>query len=254
MLRTINSETNLLIPEKPGIQAPQRTVEDIQAGEAGIYISRLNKSYHTPAGSIQALEDISLQALPGEFVAVTGKSGAGKSTLVNMISGIDRSDSGEVLVAGTRVQSLSEDQRSRWRGLNLGIVFQFFQLLPSLNLVKNLTIAMDFCGRYDPKERRPRALHLLEQVGLSDHAYKTPSEISGGQQQRVAVARALANDPSVIIADEPTGNLDSRTAAEILDLLQGLSTAGKTLLVVTHDPGVASTASRRIELVDGRIG
>ncbi|OGO28858.1 MAG: ABC transporter ATP-binding protein [Chloroflexi bacterium RBG_16_54_18] len=227
--------------------------KEVQPDEAGIYISRLHKSYHTPAGSIQALDDISLQALPGEFVAVTGKSGAGKSTLVNMISGIDRSDSGQVLVAGTRVQSLGEDQRSRWRGLNLGIVFQFFQLLPSLNLVKNLTIAMDFCGRYDPQERRPRALHLLEQVGLADHAFKTPSEISGGQQQRVAVARALVNDPPVIIADEPTGNLDSHTAAEILDLLLELSQSGKTLLVVTHDRGVASIASRRIELLDGRL-
>ncbi len=254
MLSTIDLETNLLAAQKTGILAPRLAGKDFQPDEAGIYISRLNKSYHTPAGSIQALKEVSLQVSAGEFIAVTGKSGAGKSTLVNMISGIDRSDSGEVLVAGTRVQSLSEDQRSRWRGLNLGIVFQFFQLLPSLNLVKNLTIAMDFCGRYDPKERRPRALHLLEQVGLADHAFKTPSEISGGQQQRVAVARALANDPPVIIADEPTGNLDSRTAAEILDLLQGLSTSGKTLLVVTHDPGVASSASRRIELVDGRIG
>jgi putative ABC transport system ATP-binding protein len=166
----MNFKSDLETLEKPGILESQLAGVNIQPDGAAIYISRLNKSYHTPAGTILALEDISLQALPGEFVAITGKSGAGKSTLVNMISGIDRSDSGDVLVAGTSVQSLSEDQRSRWRGLNLGIVFQFFQLLPSLNLVKNLTIAMDFCGRYDPKERKPRALHLLEQVGLADHA------------------------------------------------------------------------------------
>jgi putative ABC transport system ATP-binding protein len=253
LLKTLDIESDLVALQAPGIQDLQPAGAVLSPDQAGIFISRLNKSYHTPAGSIQALHDISLQVLPGEFVAVVGKSGAGKSTLVNMISGIDRSDSGEVLVAGTRVQSLGEDQRSRWRGLHLGIVFQFFQLLPSLNLVKNLTIAMDFCGRYDPRERRTRALHLLEQVGLADHAFKTPVEISGGQQQRVAVARALANDPPVIIADEPTGNLDSHTAAEILDLLLGLSHSGRTLLVVTHDRGVASSASRRIELVDGSI-
>jgi ABC-type lipoprotein export system ATPase subunit len=216
-------------------------------------LSDLVKIYHTPAGDVPALKGISLQVAPGEFVAVIGKSGAGKSTLVNMISGIDRPDEGEIVIAGTRVHTLNEDQRARWRGLNLGIVFQFFQLLPSVNLIKNVTMPMDFRNRFAPRERRERALHLLDQVGIAEHAYKTPAEISGGQQQRVAIARALANDPPILVADEPTGNLDSRTAGEILDLFSHLVEQGKTLLIATHDKSIAARADRRIEIADGQI-
>ncbi len=226
-----------------------------QNGDTAISIDlrKLVKSYKTPAGKIPALKSIDLQVHHGEFLAVLGKSGAGKSTLINMITGIDLPDSGEIIIENTSLQTLNEDQRASWRGLSLGVVFQFFQLLPTLNLIKNITIVMDFCNRYPPRERNDRALHLLEQVGIGEHAHKYPSEISGGQQQRAAIARALANDPPVIVADEPTGNLDSRTANDILNLFSGLAGYGKTLLIVTHDKGVASRASRRIEITDGEI-
>lgn len=218
-----------------------------------IRLRHVDKSYTMPSGRAPALRSINLEVRPGEFLAVMGKSGAGKSTLVNMITAIDRADGGEIWVAGTPVHRLSEDQRARWRGLHLGVVFQFFQLLPSIDLIKNVIIPMEFAGRYKPKERRERARWLLEQVGLAGHTHKRPAEISGGQQQRVAIARALANDPAVVIADEPTGNLDSRTSGEILDLFSTLAEQGKTLLVVTHDKTVAARASRRVEIVDGII-
>jgi len=218
-----------------------------------IELRDLRKSYHTPAGPIFALKNIKLSLLPGEFVAVMGKSGAGKSTLVNMIAGIDCPDSGEIIINGVSISDLNEDERARWRGLNMGVVFQFFQLLPPINLVRNITIPMEFCNRYTVPERKIRALNLLEQVGLSDHARKKPALISGGQQQRVAIARALANDPPIIIADEPTGNLDSKTAAEILDLFSDLSRRGKTVLIVTHDKTVAARADRMVTIADGEI-
>ena len=223
------------------------------AAPAIIDLRQLCKSYHTPAGKMPALRGLDLTVAPGEFIAVMGKSGAGKSTLVNMITGIDQPDSGEIHIAGTEVHHLSEDARARWRGLNLGVVFQFFQLLPSINLIKNVTIPMEFCGVFSKKERRERALHILDQVGLADHVYKRPSEISGGQQQRVAVARALANDPPILIADEPTGNLDSRTSDEIMDLFESMVAQGKTLLIVTHDKSVAARAARQVKIVDGLI-
>ena len=218
-----------------------------------IELRQLCKSYHTPAGMMPALRGVDLAVASGEFITVMGKSGAGKSTLVNMITGIDQPNSGEILIAGTEVHHLGEDARSRWRGLNPGVVFQFFQLLPSINLIKNVTIPMEFCGVFTPKERRERALHILDQVGLADHVYKRPSEISGGQQQRVAIARALANDPPILIADEPTGNLDSRTSDEIMDLFSGMVSQGKTLLIVTHDKSVARRAVRQVIIADGLI-
>jgi putative ABC transport system ATP-binding protein len=218
-----------------------------------IELRDLRKSYRTPAGPIFALKNINLSVQRGEFVAVMGKSGAGKSTLVNMIAGIDCPDSGEIMINGVSIQRLSEDERARWRGLNMGVVFQFFQLLPSINLVRNITIPMEFCNRYTAPERKTRALSLLDQVGLGDHARKKPALISGGQQQRVAVARALANDPPLILADEPTGNLDSKTATEILDLLSQLTRQGKTVLIVTHDKTVAARAGRVVTIVDGEI-
>jgi putative ABC transport system ATP-binding protein len=214
---------------------------------------QLVKVYKTAAGNYPALKGIDLQVKHGEFAAVLGKSGAGKSTMINLITGIDRPTSGEVVVNGTPIHHLHEDQRSRWRGLNLGVVFQFFQLLPSLTLIENITLVMDFNNTYPLRERKQRALHLLDQVGIAEHAYKIPSRISGGQQQRVAIARALANDPPVIVADEPTGNLDSKTAHEIFDLFSRLVEQGKTLLVVTHDKEIAARATRIIEMADGQI-
>jgi putative ABC transport system ATP-binding protein len=170
-----------------------------------------------------------------------------------MITGIDRPTSGEITIAGTSLHRLKEDQMARWRGKNLGVVFQFFQLLPNLNLIENISIAMDFCSSYPPKEHQKRALELLDHVGIAEHAHKIPSKISGGQQQRVAIARALANDPPLIVADEPTGNLDERTTGEIFDLLESLVVQGRTLLVVTHDEEIAARATRRIEILDGTV-
>lgn len=218
-----------------------------------IELCNLCKSYQTPAGPIAALKNIDLSIRCGEFVAVMGKSGAGKSTLINMIAGIDCPDSGEMIINGVSIHQLNEDERARWRGLNMGVVFQFFQLLPSISLAKNVIMPMEFCSRYSNRERKTRALSLLDQVGLIDHARKKPAFISGGQQQRVAVARALANDPPIIIADEPTGNLDSKTAAEILDLFSELTQHGKTVLIVTHDKAVAARADRIVEIVNGEI-
>lgn len=213
----------------------------------------MRKSYQSPAGPIRALNNINLSLRRGEFVAVMGKSGAGKSTLVNMIAGIDSPDSGEIIIDGVPIHRLNEDERARWRGLNMGIVFQFFQLLPSISLTKNVSIPMEFCNRFTAQERKTRALSLLNQVGILDHANKKPSLISGGQQQRVAVARALANDPTIVVADEPTGNLDSKTACEILDIFSGLSQQGKTILIVTHDKTVAARADRIVSIADGEL-
>lgn len=216
-------------------------------------VRNLVKRYKTAAGETPALKGINLSIYQGEFIAVIGKSGAGKSTLVNLISGINHPTSGEILFQGQPIHSLSEDEKARWRGKHLGIVFQFFQLLPSLNLIENITIPMDLCHSFPLRKQKERALHLLEQVGIAEHAYKLPAKISGGQQQRVAIARALANDPELIIADEPTGNLDSRTAAEIFELFADLVHHGKTILVVSHDKEIGKYATRIIELVDGEI-
>jgi len=224
----------------------------IEAPRSMIEIRNLVKSYHTPAGPVPALRGLNLRVEQGEFVAITGKSGAGKSTLVNTLTGIDRADQGEIWVAGQPAPR-DEDTLARWRGLTLGVVFQFFQLLPSISLVKNVMIPMEFCGRYTPRQRKQRAQMLLEQVGLAGHTPTRPSDLAGGQQQRVAIARALANDPPIIVADEPTGNLDSRTTTEILDLFAGLAAQGKTLLVVTHDAGVARRAGRQVTIADGQI-
>lgn len=223
------------------------------SGERMIDLRGVYKSYHTPAGPFLALRNIHLAVQPGEFIAVLGKSGAGKSTLVNVLSGIDQADSGEIILQGTPVHTLNEDQRSRWRGKNMGIVFQFFQLLPSLNLIENITMAMDLTDSFPLRERKQRALQLLEQVGIAEHALKPPSKISGGQQQRVAIARALASDPPILVADEPTGNLDTKTRDGILEIFSTLAENGKTILVVTHDKEIAARASRTVHLKDGEI-
>jgi ABC-type lipoprotein export system ATPase subunit len=218
-----------------------------------ISLCDLHKDYSTAAGPFPALKGIDLSVDRGEFLTIIGKSGAGKSTMVNVISGIDRLTSGEIVIDGVALHTLSEDQVARWRGENMGVVFQFFQLLPSLNLIENITIAMDFRNSYPLKERKERALYLLEQVDIAEHAYKTPAKISGGQQQRVAIARALANDPQIILADEPTGNLDSRTAEGILDLFERFVDQGKTLLMATHDKEIAARSTRTVTIADGRI-
>jgi len=211
------------------------------------------KNYKTAVGDFPALKGIDLNIRAGEFVSVIGKSGSGKTTLINMIAGIDRPTSGELWVNGTAVHELDENQMARWRGRNLGIVFQFFQLLPMLSLVENIMLPMDFCKTFPHREREERALHLLEQMELADHAYKLPSAISGGQQQRVAIARALANDPPVILADEPTGNLDSKTADTVFELFSQLVSEGKTIIIVTHDSSLAKRAARTALIVDGEI-
>ena len=211
------------------------------------------KSYTSSAGTFTVLKGVDLQVDHGEFVTVIGKSGSGKTTLINMITGIDRPTSGEVYVNDTPVHSLTEGQLAAWRGQTIGIVFQFFQLLPTLSLLENIMLPMDFAGKYNPEERRERAMALLGQVDMAEHAHKFPSAVSGGEQQRVAIARALANDPLLIVADEPTGNLDSQTAELVYRLFQGLVRQGKTIVMVTHDPDLASRSSRSIRVADGEI-
>lgn len=211
------------------------------------------KTYHTPAGDFPALIGIDIQVDEGEFVSVVGRSGSGKSTLVNMITGIDRPTSGSIYVGDQAIHSLEEGPMAKWRGRNVGVIFQFFQLLPMLSCVENIMLPMDFRNMYTRSERKERALYLLEQVEMADHAYKLPSEVSGGQQQRVAIARALANDPPILTADEPTGNLDSKTADSIFELFENLIANGKTIVMVTHDQELASRVNRTITLADGKI-
>lgn len=218
-----------------------------------IDLRQVVKSFATAAGEFTALRGVNLQVNPGEFVAVVGKSGSGKSTLTNMITGIDRPTSGEVWINGVPVHTLRENQIASWRGRTIGVVFQFFQLLPTLTVLENVMLPMDFCNMYTPSERRRRGLHLLEQVDLADQANKLPTAISGGQQQRAAIARAMANDPPIIIADEPTGNLDSRTADSVFELFSQLVTSGKTILMVTHDDDLAHRVTRTVTIADGEI-
>jgi ABC-type lipoprotein export system ATPase subunit len=220
---------------------------------AMIDLRSVDKYYKSAAGDYHALKNIDLCICAGEFVSIIGKSGSGKSTLLNMITGIDRPTTGEVYVNGTTIHTMSENQLAAWRGENLGIIFQFFQLLPALSLKQNVILPMDLAGKYKARERRERAEHLLEIVGLADQMHKLPSMVSGGQQQRAAVARALANDPPLIIADEPTGNLDSKTAATIFDLFNQLVAEGKTVIIVTHDSSLAKHAHRTALITDGEI-
>jgi len=222
-------------------------------GSPLIRLERILKSYQTPAGEFIALRDVDLSIGAGEFVAVVGKSGSGKSTLINMITGIDRPTDGEIYIADTAIHKLAEGPMAEWRGRNIGVIFQFFQLLPMLSCIENVMLPMDFCDMFKPSEREARALGLLHQVDMADEAHKLPSEISGGQQQRVAIARAMANDPPLIVADEPTGNLDTRSADSVFKLFEDLVRQGKTILMVTHDEELAERTSRRITLADGEI-
>jgi putative ABC transport system ATP-binding protein len=218
-----------------------------------ISLSGVCKQYDTAAGPIIALRDLSLEISEGEFVAVIGKSGSGKTTLINLLTGIDSPTSGSIQIAATAVHTLGQEQLARWRGKSVGIVFQFFQLLPTLTVAENIMLPMDFCNVFAPAERRGRALQLLSEMGIADQANKLPSTLSGGQQQRAAIARALANDPPLIMADEPTGNLDSRTAAEIMAFFAQLVHAGKTVVMVTHERDLQRYFARSITLVDGAV-
>ena len=235
---------SLFKPKTEGFDSAERPIIDIRS---------VNKFYKTAVGDYHALSNVDLQIQAGEFVSIIGKSGSGKTTLLNMITGIDRPSNGEVWVNGTGVHTLNENKMARWRGKNLGVVFQFFQLLPMISVIENVMLPMDFCRMYSPAERRKRAMDLLELVELADHAHKLPTALSGGQQQRVAIARALANDPPVIIADEPTGNLDSKTAESVFVLFNDLVAKGKTIIIVTHDSAMAKRTHRTALIADGEI-
>jgi putative ABC transport system ATP-binding protein len=218
-----------------------------------IRLRDVGKDYDLPAGRFAALQHVTLEIDRGEFVAVVGRSGSGKTTLVNLLAGIDRPTSGEVWVAGALLGSLSESPLAEWRGRAVGLVFQFFQLLPTLTVVENVMLAMDFAGVVPRVQRRSRAMALLERVGIESQANKLPATLSGGQQQRAAIARALANDPPVLLADEPTGNLDSATSEAVLGLFSGLCDEGRTIVMVTHERDVRAYASQLVTLVDGRV-
>ncbi len=234
-------------------QKPDLTGAGSNGNHPLIDLHHIQKSYKTAIGDYPALRGIDLHINAGDFVSVIGKSGSGKTTLINMITGIDRPTAGEVWVNGTAVHTLGENRMARWRGKNLGIVFQFFQLLPIISVIENVMLPMDFCNSYPMRERAKRAMYLLDLVGLADHAYKLPTALSGGQQQRVAIARALANDPPIVIADEPTGNLDSKTAESVFALFNDLIAQGKTIIIVTHDSGLAKRTNRTALIADGEI-
>ena len=222
------------------------------AADSLIDLRAVVKSYATAAGDYVALRGVDLRVDAGEFLAVVGKSGSGKSTLSNMITGIDRPTTGEVIIGARAVHRMSEGEIAIWRGRTVGVVFQFFQLLPTLTVLENIMLPMDFCNTFRG-QRKERALHLLAQVEMEEHAHKLPTALSGGQQQRIAIARALANDPPIIVADEPTGNLDTRTAEAVFHLFEQLIAAGKTILMVTHDDDLARRATRTVTISDGQI-
>jgi putative ABC transport system ATP-binding protein len=226
----------------------------IESTSPAVELRRASKSYPGPQGDFEALSALDLRIERGEFVTVVGASGSGKSTLLNLLAGIDRASGGEVIVGGTSLQGLSERALSAWRGRDLGIVFQFFQLMPTLTAIENVMLPMDLCRRWPAAERRERARALLARLDVSDQADKFPAALSGGQQQRVAVARALANEPALLLADEPTGNLDSRNADALLRMLAALvRDDGLTVVMVTHERGARAHATRTITLADGRV-
>ena len=220
--------------------------------DALVNLENVQKTFHTKAGPFTALRGVDLRIQSGEFVAIVGPSGSGKSTLINMITGIDRPTTGEVYVAGERLTRLSENRLAKWRGTNVGVVFQFFQLLPTLTILENVIMPMNYCGTYKGR-RHERAMEMLRLVEVQETAGNYPSQISGGQQQRAAVARALVNDPKLIVGDEPTGNLDAVSAGLVFELFEELVQQGKTIVMVTHDRELASRIPRVEEVRDGRI-
>ena len=239
--------TNRALQNEPKSQHGQ------ERGETIIDLHQMVKTYETPSGHFTALRDVNLRIQAGEFVAVVGKSGSGKTTLLNVLAGIDRPTSGAISVDGTRVDSLSESQLAEWRGRTIGLVFQFFQLLPTLTIAENVMLPMDFVEIVPAAERRPKALKLLDRVGIRDQADKLPAALSGGEQQRAAIARALANDPPILMADEPTGNLDEATRTSVLELFAKLNADGHTIIVVTHERDISRYTDRQVTLVDGRV-
>ena len=251
-MKTVISElaTDAVLGPVPAVDASAAT----QQSEVMIDMQGIVKTFKNAAGEFTALRGVDLTIYRGEFVSIVGKSGSGKSTLLNMITGIDHPTRGRMVIGGKDIYTgVTESQRSRWRGRNLGIVFQFFQLLPMLTLLENVMLSMDFAEMYDFDERPNRALEMLKLVGLQEFANKLPVLVSTGQQQLAAIARALACDPPLLVADEPTGNLDSRSANTIIDLFEELSRGGKTVLMVTHDPSLTSRTTRNIIIADGLI-
>ena len=218
-----------------------------------IRLRKVLKVYQSAAAPVVALDEVGLDVRAGEFVVVTGKSGAGKTTLVNVLTGLDQVTEGEIWVDGTAVHRLSAERAAPWRGRTVGVVFQTFELVPSLSVLHNVTLPMDLAGLYSARQRRARAQRLLDEVEIGDHAHKRPSALSGGQQQRVAIARAMANDPPLLVADEPTGSLDSETARAVLRVFQRLSQQGKTVVLVSHDKDVSAYGSRTVRLADGKM-
>jgi putative ABC transport system ATP-binding protein len=249
---------NEMVDDMLKLDLNQKT-QQFENGQKGEFNGRLVdlrevvKTYQGSAGTFTALKGVDLQVESGAFVSIIGKSGSGKSTLINVITGIDRPTSGKVIVDHIQVHTLNEEQIAVWRGRSIGVIFQFFQLLPTLTSVENILLAMDYGGQHPRVERPERAMHLLELVGMADYAHRLPNSLSGGQQQCVAIARALANDPVLLTADEPTGNLDSKSAEMVFHLFENLAQAGKTILMVTHDNDLAARAQRTIKLADGRI-
>jgi putative ABC transport system ATP-binding protein len=257
--RTIGRGSAAALRERAGDAAPGHALGPATRGDlarsatALIRLERVVKTYEASAGPVTVLRGLSLTVQPGEFVAIVGPSGCGKSTLLNMITGIDRPDAGEVVVDGQDLCSLSGDALVRWRGRGVGIVFQFFQLLPTLTVAENVMLPMAFSGTYPGAQRSARVQEVLHQVGLAHLADRLPSALSGGEQQRVAIARALANDPPILVADEPTGNLDAYTGQQIFEQFAQLVATGTTVLLVTHDPVLADSVPRRIQMLDGGI-
>jgi ABC-type lipoprotein export system ATPase subunit len=227
--------------------------ESVSTGKPAIVLKNVQKVYENSAGKFLALKSINLQLNYGQFISIVGKSGCGKSTLLNMITGIDHPTAGDVIIGDEHIYKMNESKRALWRGKNMGVVFQFFQLLPTLTLLENIILPMDYCNLYSFSERPERAMDLLRKVGLEDQAHKLPTAVSSGQQQSAAIARALATDPSIILADEPTGNLDSRSADNVLSLFESLAKQGKTILIVTHDPSITQRTDQTIILSDGEI-
>lgn len=218
-----------------------------------VRLSNISKKYEMGATPFLALKDVSLEVQRGECVAVVGKSGSGKTTLINLLTGIDSPSSGELEIAGRAIHLMSQEELAVWRGSTIGIVFQFFQLLPTLTVIENIMLPMDFCRTFPANQRKPRALGLLDRMGIADQANKLPADLSGGQQQRAAIARALANDPPIVVADEPTGNLDSKTSDDVMGFLAALAKDGKTVLTVTHERDLSHFFTRTITLSDGEV-
>jgi len=228
-------------------------VKEVDANSALVEVKDLFKVYSTAAGDFTALNEINMQVKRGEFLGIVGKSGAGKSTLVNMITGVDHLTSGEIWVNGVPVHALNEDEMALWRGKNVGVIYQSFELMPTLSILDNVMLPMDFCGLYVNGESQDRAMELLRMVEMDDQHHKVPSTISGGQKQRAAIARALANDPALIVADEPTGNLDTATSEIVFEMFEKLVQQGKTIIMVTHDRSLANRFDRVLRITDGEI-